>query len=138
MPFEQAHQLFIENHHARRSGERKGRLMRGHNYAEKLLLQLVWWPLFGNFDNLLVIGPHLLRNLATTSISPEEKEVLRLAVNLGKPIRPKDIILHSDVNFRTARKWLYGLVEKGILRSITCDKYACYYELKEGAWQHLI
>ena len=52
MPFEQAHQSFIETHHARRSGERKGRLIRGHNYAEKLLLQQVWWPLFGNFDNL--------------------------------------------------------------------------------------
>lgn len=221
MPFEQAHQSFIENHHSRRIGERKGRLHRGHNYAEKLLLQQVWWPLFGNFDNLhpeyeiydwnrksqfldfafitpfgrfgiecdgyqshikdmdrekfsyalnrdtfltgmgwtmihfsfddiqnrpevcrmllqLVIGPHLLRNLAATSISPEEKEVLRLALNLGKPIRPKDIILHSEVNFRTARKWLYLLVEKGILRSITRGKYACYYELKEGAWQHLI
>lgn len=39
MPFEQAHQSFIESHHSRRSGDRKGRLIRGHNYAEKLLLQ---------------------------------------------------------------------------------------------------
>lgn len=52
MPFEQAHQSLIKNHHARRTGERKGRLLRGHNFAEKLLLQQVWWPLFGNFDNL--------------------------------------------------------------------------------------
>ncbi|WP_321166669.1 hypothetical protein [Paenibacillus sp. Soil787] len=52
MPFELAHQSFIEKHHARRSGERKGRLIRGHNYAEKMLLQQVWWPIFGNFDNL--------------------------------------------------------------------------------------
>ncbi|MDQ0903603.1 hypothetical protein QFZ80_007431 [Paenibacillus sp. V4I7] len=52
MPFEQAHQSFIEIRHARRTGERKGRLLRGHNFAEKLLLQQVWWPLFGNFDNL--------------------------------------------------------------------------------------
>lgn len=122
MPFEQAYQSFIENHHARRTGERKGRLLRGHNYAEKLLLQQVWWPLFGNFDNLhpeyeiydwnrksqfldfafltpfgevcrmllqLVIGPHLLRNLATNSISPEEKEVLRLAVNLLEADSPQ-------------------------------------------------
>ncbi|NOU73658.1 hypothetical protein GC098_19910 [Paenibacillus sp. LMG 31458] len=117
MPFEQAHQSFIENHHARRTGERKGRLLRGHNYAEKLLLQQVWWPLFGNFDNL----------------HPEYE-----IYDWNRKSQYKDIILHSDVNFRTARKWLYCLVEKGILRSITRGKYTCYYELKEGAWQHLI
>ncbi|MBP1965889.1 hypothetical protein J2Z65_005134 [Paenibacillus aceris] len=50
--FEQAHHKFLEGHLGRRTGERKGRLVRGHNFAEKLLLQNVWWPLFGNFDNL--------------------------------------------------------------------------------------
>ncbi|MBD2871316.1 hypothetical protein [Paenibacillus arenilitoris] len=50
--FEGMHQLFIEKHLSGRSGERKGRLMRGHRYAEKLWLEQVWWPLLGNFDNL--------------------------------------------------------------------------------------
>ncbi|MFC5652352.1 hypothetical protein ACFPYJ_25210 [Paenibacillus solisilvae] len=50
--FEVKHAAFIEEHMVRRTGERKGRLQRGHQYAEKLLLQHVWWPLFGNFDHL--------------------------------------------------------------------------------------
>ncbi|RRJ64231.1 hypothetical protein EHV15_15855 [Paenibacillus oralis] len=52
MEFEEAHQAFMEYHLSRRTGERKGRLLRGHQYAEKLLLQNVWWPLFGTLDNL--------------------------------------------------------------------------------------
>lgn len=52
MDFEQAHNAWIERHLSLRSGERKGRLARGHRYAEKLLLQNVWWPLFGNFEHL--------------------------------------------------------------------------------------
>lgn len=52
MDFEQAHRAWIDGHLASRTGERKGRLLRGHLYAEKLLLQNVWWPLFGNFDHL--------------------------------------------------------------------------------------
>lgn len=50
--FEQSYCDFLEQHERKRSGERKGRLVRGHGYAEKLLLQNVWWPLFGNFHNL--------------------------------------------------------------------------------------
>ncbi len=50
--FEDMHAAFIKDHLANRNGERKGRLQRGHQYAEKLLLRHVWWPLFGNFDHL--------------------------------------------------------------------------------------
>ncbi len=52
MDFETAHQAFIDHHAALRSGERKGRLLRGHLYAEKLFLQNVWHPLFGHLDYL--------------------------------------------------------------------------------------
>ncbi|MCM3630326.1 hypothetical protein M3194_23625 [Paenibacillus glycanilyticus] len=50
--FEVAHKQFIEKHLELRTGERKGRLTRGHNHAEKLLLQNVWWPLFGSLEHL--------------------------------------------------------------------------------------
>jgi hypothetical protein len=108
MPFEQAHQSFIENHHARRSGERKGRLSRGHNYAEKLLLQQVWWPLFGNFDNL----------------HPEYEiyDWNRKSQFLDFAFFTPFVVLELSVTLRT----------------VTRGKYTCYYELKEGAWQHLI
>lgn len=52
MNFEQAHDAFIARHMNGRSGERKGRLLRGHSYGEKLLLENVWWPLVGSFDDL--------------------------------------------------------------------------------------
>ncbi|OMF37800.1 hypothetical protein BK133_04520 [Paenibacillus sp. FSL H8-0548] len=50
--FEQSYNEFIEYHELCRNGERRGRLLRGHGFAEKLLLQNVWWPLFGTFRNL--------------------------------------------------------------------------------------
>lgn len=50
--FERAHMTFMEKHVDARSGERRARLLRGHGYGEKLLLQNVWWPVFGNFDLL--------------------------------------------------------------------------------------
>ncbi|MGZ9586725.1 hypothetical protein [Paenibacillus marinisediminis] len=221
MNFEQAHQVFLERHLASRSGERKGRLLRGHQYAEKLLLQNVWWPLFGNLDHLhpeyevydwnrksqfldfaflpsfgqfgiecdgfqshvkdmdreafsyalnrdtfltgmgwkmihfsfddvkhrpevcrmllqLNISPYLIRSQAATTVSSAEQDVLRLAWNLGRPIRPKDVIDHYKVNYRTARKWLQSMVEKGLLRPIDQGKYTCYYEMKEGIAELLL
>lgn len=50
--FERAYSEFLIYHEEGRSGERRGRLVRGHSYAEKLFLQNVWWPLFGTFDDL--------------------------------------------------------------------------------------
>lgn len=52
MDFNQAHRAFMEKHLAERTGERRGRLQRGHQYAEKLLLENVWWPLFGTLEHL--------------------------------------------------------------------------------------
>ncbi|MGN7761980.1 hypothetical protein [Paenibacillus sp. 22594] len=213
--FEKAHESLVERHLSVRTGERRGRLARGHQYAEKLLLQNVWWPLFGNLDHLhpeyevydwnrksqfldfafiqpygkfglecdgyqshvkdmdrekfsyslnrdtfltgmgwriihfsfddvqkrpevcrmllqMVIGPTLIRNSPASSISPQEREVLRMAWCTGQGIRPKDIMVHYDVNFRTARKWLQGLVGKGMLRPILKNAYICSYEPVEG------
>jgi len=50
--FEQAHSIFIDEHLRKRSGERHGRLQRGHLHAEQLFLRNVWWPLQGHFRNL--------------------------------------------------------------------------------------
>ncbi|MCD9025889.1 hypothetical protein [Cohnella silvisoli] len=52
MSFEKQHAEFIAYHLKRRSGERRGRLERGHAHGEKLFLQNTWWPMFGNFDHL--------------------------------------------------------------------------------------
>jgi very-short-patch-repair endonuclease len=52
MNFELAHEQFIRSHLIRRSGERRGRLERGHRHGEKLFLQKIWWSLKGNFEGL--------------------------------------------------------------------------------------
>lgn len=53
MLLEQAHQHFIDGHLADRpSGERRGRLERGHQHAEILFLRNIWWPLRGDFSRL--------------------------------------------------------------------------------------
>ncbi|WP_020617084.1 DUF559 domain-containing protein [Paenibacillus daejeonensis] len=52
MEFAQEHHSFIQEHLRRRTGERRGRLERGHREAEKLFCQNVWWPLRGSFADL--------------------------------------------------------------------------------------
>ncbi|QGQ98579.1 DUF559 domain-containing protein [Paenibacillus psychroresistens] len=52
MTFEKAHDLFINNHLVNRTGERRGRLERGHQHGDQLFLRNVWWPSQGNFDQL--------------------------------------------------------------------------------------
>lgn len=52
MNFEQSYEEFIHRHLSGRSGERKGRLERGHRYAEALFLRNVWWPFRGDFSDL--------------------------------------------------------------------------------------
>jgi very-short-patch-repair endonuclease len=52
MNFEQAHQLWLADHLMRRTGERKGRLERGHRHGERLFLKNVWWPVMRNLEHL--------------------------------------------------------------------------------------
>ncbi|RKP45878.1 hypothetical protein D7Z26_25360 [Cohnella endophytica] len=52
MSFEKSHAEFIQQHLERRSGERRGRLERGHAHGEKVFLQNIWWAMYGNFDGL--------------------------------------------------------------------------------------
>ncbi|MBO9606901.1 MAG: hypothetical protein J7639_13160 [Paenibacillaceae bacterium] len=52
MDFQTAHAAFIGAHLEQRSGERKGRLERGHGHGEKLFLQQVWWLVKGDFEHL--------------------------------------------------------------------------------------
>ncbi|OMD95293.1 hypothetical protein [Paenibacillus odorifer] len=214
MEFEEAHGLFIDQHIKSRTGERRGRLVRGHNFAEKLFLQNVWWPMFESLDDLhpeyevydwnrksqfldfaylpqtgssfgiecdgyqshvkdmdrekfnysvnrdtfltgmgwrmihfsfddiqqrpevcrmllqLVLAPYLARKSASVTILSEEKEVLRFAWRLGRPVRPKDVAMHFCINFRTARRLLQSLSEKGLLKPFNQGERIRYYEVK--------
>ncbi len=218
MDFEAAHASFIRHHMLRRTGERKGRLERGHREAEKLFCRNIWWPLQGNFDKLhpefevldwrgrsyfcdfvwlsrhvrLVIeikgfGPHvrdmdrqaycnelnretfltamgfqvisfayddvahhpelcimLLRMvlsryhpLASPAILKDvtEREIIRLACKLARPLRPVDLEAHLSVNHRTAVRNLQSLCAKGWLipASGAAGKRVMRYELQQKA-----
>ncbi|CAM3531949.1 MULTISPECIES: hypothetical protein [Saccharibacillus] len=211
--FELAHSLFMRRHLDARSGERRGRLERGHQYAEKLFLEQVWWPLIGSFDHLhpeyeihdwnrrsqfldfaflpesggrigiecdgfqshikdmdrekfgyalnrdsfltgmnwkmlhfsfdeirtrpdvcrmllqLSVGPLLFDSRKTSpTLTPEEKEVLRFAWRLGRPIRPKDLKDTYRFGHRKANGLLRSLVDRQLLHSASEGKYACRYE----------
>ncbi|WP_369689262.1 hypothetical protein [Bacillus sp. AFS040349] len=48
--FEEDYQVFMNAHLQARNGERLRRLQEGHNQAEKLFLEQVWWPSFYHFQ----------------------------------------------------------------------------------------
>jgi hypothetical protein len=50
--FETAHAEFVRYHLNHRSGERRGRLERGHAHGEIMFARNIWWPLKGHFDDL--------------------------------------------------------------------------------------
>ncbi|MGD6804538.1 DUF559 domain-containing protein [Rossellomorea vietnamensis] len=52
MGFEKEYQAFMDAHLQARSGERQRRLQEGHQHAEMLFLNQVWWPLFQHFRYL--------------------------------------------------------------------------------------
>ncbi|MHA6533630.1 BlaI/MecI/CopY family transcriptional regulator [Paenibacillus sp. BAC0078] len=52
MDYQRLYEEYIQHHLSCRSGERRGRLERGHRHAEALFLRKVWWPLRGNFCDL--------------------------------------------------------------------------------------
>ncbi|GAX92083.1 hypothetical protein [Effusibacillus lacus] len=195
MDFQAAYKEFIATHLKRRKGERLRRLKEGHGHAEKLFLEQVWWPAFGQFNYLhpeyevhdfrdgyryidfAYIRPHFqvafeidgfgphLRNLSRWQYSDHllrqnhliidgwkvirftyddvnekprvcqqmiqqlmgrwlgeernleeatymEKEVMRMALRLCRPITPGDVCRQLGVENRFARKLLHSLVAK--------------------------
>lgn len=196
MLFEEAHEQFMGNHlTGRSSGERRGRLERGHQYAEVLFLRQVWWPLRGHFDALhpefevsdwrgrsyfadfawlpgyikllieikgytshvremdrqkycnelnretflyamgyhvisfayddvekrpdlcinllrMVLGRYQPAEAPVSRVQLMEQEVIRLTIQLARPIRPMDVKKHFGIDYKTAVRVLRGLTEK--------------------------
>jgi hypothetical protein len=222
MTFEKSHSYFIQNHLQRRTGERRGRLERGHREAERLFCRNIWWPLLGNFDDLhpefevldwrglsyfcdfvwmtravkLIVeikgfGSHvrdmdrqkycnelnretflsamgfqiisfayddvahrpelcitLLRMLLSryqsqsspaSSSSVSEREIIRLACRLARPLRPIDVETHLGINHRTSVRTLQSLCTKGWFSAVTgaAGKNVVRYELQRSAVQLL-
>lgn len=222
MEFEKAHELFIQSHLKKRSGERRDRLLRGHQHAEKLFAKKIWWPLRGHFDELhpeyevldwrgrpyftdycvtpkfkrIIIeikgfGAHvtgmdrtkysgelnrelylqgagyrilsfayddveqrpelciqLLRNILNqyepsgqgTSMSfIAQREIIRLAGFLARPIRPIDVVQHLAINHRTAVQLLQQLCERRLFQPILNEKptRVTFYRILPAAYELL-
>lgn len=215
--FESAHAAFLRQHLNLRSGERRGRLERGHQYAEKLFLEKIWWPLVGNFDHLhpeyeiydwnrrsqfldfafitgngdqigiecdgfqshikdmdrerfsyalnrdtfltgmgwkmlhfafddiqrrpevcrmllqMSVMPIMAGTSANPTLTPMQKDVLKLAWRLGRAIRPKDVMEVYDLSFRPARNVLTQLVGLGLITPRDNGKQIRGYELSTNA-----
>lgn len=52
MGFAEEHRKWVEEHMSRRTGERRGRLKRGHGHGERMFLEKVWWPMMGHLNDL--------------------------------------------------------------------------------------
>ncbi|SDX14681.1 hypothetical protein [Paenibacillus sp. CF384] len=205
--FDEAHKKWLTHHLSLRSGERKGRLERGHAHGEILFARSIWWELRGSLEHLhpefeiedwrgrpwfadfaflppggyqkllievksfsshardmdrfkfsgscnreiyvQAIGyrlisipyddierkPELIISLLrlylnqfqpnAQSISRSlliEKEVMRFALVLGKPVKPIDISKHLTINYRTTLRHIRELVSKGKLRPVISGK----------------
>ncbi|QNK54903.1 hypothetical protein [Paenibacillus sp. PAMC21692] len=71
----------------------------------------------------------------------EENEAIRLAVKLSRPIRPKDVEDHFEINHRTAVRILKSLYEKGCLlpvsrgRNVRIVQYELTRAGMDSLWQ---
>ncbi|WEK54150.1 MAG: hypothetical protein P0Y55_16565 [Candidatus Cohnella colombiensis] len=52
MSFEIEHEKWIQTHLAKRQGERKDALRRGHGYGNRMFAEKIWWSLMGHFIGL--------------------------------------------------------------------------------------
>jgi len=52
MGFKTEHDKWLKRHLAKRSGERRDALKRGHGYGNRLFAETIWWNLVGHFNGL--------------------------------------------------------------------------------------
>ena len=68
----------------------------------------------------------------------EEREVVKLGCMLARPIRPKDISEHLLVDFRTARRMLNKLCDKGWFTPIVNGTQIRQYQLNTELLKYLL
>ncbi|MUT65918.1 hypothetical protein GOM71_08235 [Paenibacillus sp. NEAU-GSW1] len=85
------------------------------------------------------LGPALLRKDEGSrgSLGRVEKEILHLAWQLGRPVRPKDICEWLQIDYRTARKHLLAMVSKALLDPVSKGRTNRYYAINQGALEQL-
>ncbi|AKG33742.1 DUF559 domain-containing protein [Paenibacillus durus] len=72
--------------------------------------------------------------------SVAEREIIRLACKLARPLRPIDVETHLSINHRTAVRMLQALCGKGWFTAATgaTGKHVVRYELQRGAMNQMM
>ncbi len=77
----------------------------------------------------LLMGKFLGEERVTSKADLLQKELIRLAVRLVRPITPKDAADHFQMDVRTARNLLHQMVEKGWMKPSGTTRRIRKYEL---------
>lgn len=87
----------------------------------------------------MVINRYLSEPHSTSISSVTEREIIRFACMLARPLRPIDVKTHLRLNHRTALRFLHSLCDKGLLIPVTGSqgKHVVKYELHPYAAQCL-
>lgn len=126
MTFQVEHEKFIQHHLARRSGERRGRLERGHRHGEILFAHDI-----EQRPEVCIALLRMVLNRYLPSLAPvsrpllAEKEVIKLAIQLVEPIRPIDVQQHFEIDHKTAvlllkklNTWLKPSLRGQVIRNV--------------------
>ncbi|MGZ9583308.1 hypothetical protein [Paenibacillus marinisediminis] len=86
----------------------------------------------------MVMSRHQPSSTSVTRALMAEKEMIRFAIQLARPIRPKDVERHFEISHRTAVKMLHRLCQKGWLSSVHRGKgvRVVQYELAQDVLKY--
>ncbi|MEC0173147.1 hypothetical protein [Paenibacillus graminis] len=86
----------------------------------------------------MVLGRFLPSEAPVSRVLLLEQEVVRLAVQLARPIRPQDVKEHFNITYKTAIRILRSLTEKGWLlpSADTKQQRIARYELARGVLEY--
>ncbi|MDQ6420609.1 hypothetical protein RB620_14355 [Paenibacillus sp. LHD-117] len=83
----------------------------------------------------MILGRYVKESSPITMKKVTDREIVRLACILARPLRPIDVEKHLDINHRTAVKILHSLSERGLFTPISGGegKYVVRYEMNPAA-----
>jgi very-short-patch-repair endonuclease len=86
----------------------------------------------------LVLGRYQPAEAPVSRVQLMEQEVIRLIIQLARPIRPQDVKEHFSVDYRTAVRTLHNLVDKGWLLPVPTSNQerTARYELKRSVLEY--
>ncbi|MOA45334.1 hypothetical protein D3C78_1677240 [compost metagenome] len=87
----------------------------------------------------MVLSRYLPTQTPNTLHNVMEREIIKLACMLARPVRPIDVVSHLGLNHRTAVRTLHLLCEKGWFAAISGaeGKHNVRYQLQHIAIQQL-